>query len=150
MITQCAQQNYQLLGAQILHQKLEREAGQMAKVDLNAMRHFLFTQLASPVFSLPTLRKLGSAAAVVAVVSCLEEWPDVVKDVVGFMQGSPGQLLSGLVVLGCIAEELSRSNCVKQGIKIRVKEKILEQEALLGEIFLSALTISEKVTDLAL
>ena len=72
MITQCTQQNYQLLGAQILHQKLEREAGQMAKQDLNAMRHFLFTQLASPLFSLPTLRKLGSAAAVVAVVSCLE------------------------------------------------------------------------------
>lgn len=49
----------------------------------------------------------------------------MVKDVVGFMQGSPGQLLGGLVVLGCIAEELSRSNSVKHGIKMRVKEKIL-------------------------
>jgi hypothetical protein len=114
------------------------------------MRHFLFTHLASPSLTIPTLRKLGSAAAVVAVVSCLEEWPDVVKDVVGFMQGSAGQLLSGLIALGCIAEELSRSNSVKQGIKIRVKEKILEQEALLGEVFLSALTINEKVTSLAL
>ncbi len=66
------------------------------------MRHFLFTRLASSL-DLPTKRKLGSAAAVVAVVSCLEEWPDVVKDVVGFMQGSSEQLLSGLITLGCIA-----------------------------------------------
>lgn len=45
----------------------------------------------------------------------------MVKDMVGFMQGPQGQLLSGLIVLGCIAEELSRSNSVKHGIKIRVK-----------------------------
>jgi uncharacterized protein YwbE len=149
MITQCTNQNYQLLGAQILHQKLEKEATGLAREELLALRQFLFTQLAAPL-SVPTLRKIGSAAAVVAVVSCMEEWPGLVGDVVAFMKGSPGQLQSGLITLGCIAEELSKSNTVRHGVKIQVKEKILEQEALIAEVFLSAMTISESLTGFAL
>lgn len=149
MITQCANQNYQLLGAQLLHQKLEKEAASLPRTELLALRQFLFAQLAAPL-STPTLRKIGSAAAVVAVVSCLEEWPGLVGDVVAFMKGSAGQLQSGLITLGCIAEELSRSNTVRHGVKLQVKEKILEQEALIGEVFLSALTISESLTAFAL
>ena len=100
--------------------------------------------------SVPTLRKLASAAAVVAVITCLQDWPTIVTDMVNFMKVSAGQLQSGLLILGAIAEELNKSNSVRQGVKIQVKEKILEQEGLIAEVFMSALTISHSLTGFAL
>lgn len=150
MITKCADQAYQLLGAQILYQKLEKEISNLQKGDLRSLKEFLFGQLASPALNVATIRKLSSSAALVAVISCLEDWPELIADVVGFMKLSASHLQNGLVLLSSLAEELSRSNCIRQGIKIQVKEKIFEQEALLSDIFLSAMTISPALTNFTL
>lgn len=150
MITQCDNPNYQLLGAQILHQKLEKEVTALTKSELYGLRQFLFTQLARPTLAVPTVHKVSSSAALIAVVCCLDDWPDLINDIVGFMKGSSSQLQNGLILLSCLAEELNKSNIVRQGVKMQVKEKILEQEALIADVFLSALTINETITGFAL
>lgn len=148
MITQCHHQNYQLLGAQILHQKLEKDGTSLAPPQLLALKDFLFRQLALPL-PIPTLRKLSAAAALLTILSGTEgegEKEGGLVEVVVFMRGSGAQLQSGLLLLGSIAEELSKNNSIRQGAKMQVKLKLLEQEALMAEVFLSALTISESIS----
>jgi hypothetical protein len=96
------------------------------------LKEFLFCQLALPTLNVPTVHKICSSAALIAVVSCLEDWPELVSDVVKFMKGSASQLQNGLILLGSLAEELNKNNSIRHGIKIQVKEKILEQEALIA------------------
>jgi hypothetical protein len=104
MITTCNNQNYQFLGAQVLHQKIEKEILSLQKPQLQFLRHFLFSQLTLPSFNLPTIRKITSSAALIAVISCMEDWPHMLNDIVEFMKGHPHQLQNGLILLSSIAE----------------------------------------------
>jgi hypothetical protein len=91
------------------------------------LKEFLFFQLALPALNTPTIYKISSAASLIAVVCCLDDWPNLINDVVKFMKVSEAHLQNGLILLSSLAEELNRSNGIRQGIKIQVKQKILEQ-----------------------
>jgi fumarate reductase subunit C len=82
MITTSTNQNYQFLGAQILHQKIEKEIISLPKPSLAFLKQFLFSQFTVSSFNLPTIRKITTSAALIAVVSCLEDWPTMFNDIV--------------------------------------------------------------------
>lgn len=103
MITLSSNVVHHLLGAQILHQKLEKEVSHLEKDQLNFLKNFLFAQLQSSSFSGPTIHKLCSSASLIAVVLCLDDWLNLIGDIVKFMGVNLTQLQNGLILLGSIA-----------------------------------------------
>ena len=69
--------------------------------------------------------KLASSAALIVSSLFLDEWPTFVEDLTGFMKKSSNHLLSGLIVLERIPEELRMTNRIPQGIKSKIQYKLL-------------------------
>lgn len=104
MITKSNNSNYQLLGTQILSQKISRDATELNTQELYSLKEFVFNHLNNPQFSLPALRKLASSAAIVAALLFLDHWPSFLSDLVTFMKPSIHNIKVGLLILENLAE----------------------------------------------
>ena len=91
------------------------------------LKDFLFQELDSAKHTkIFVIDKLASSAALIVSSLYLNEWPNFVPDLTEFMKKSAGHLLSGLIVLERIPEELRMTNRIAQGVKSRIQDKFLE------------------------
>lgn len=77
--------DFQLLGAQILYQKVERDIKELELAERLELKTFVFNQLTNDKLNLPTIRKLASSGALIAIYLMLDHWPTFISDMVLFM-----------------------------------------------------------------
>ena len=82
-----------------MYQKIERDMDQLTVEQREELKIFIFQQLTLPHFTLPVVRKLASAGALIAATLYLDNWPSFVSDIVIFMNVSALQLRNGMIVL---------------------------------------------------
>ena len=82
-----------------MYQKIEREVDVLTVEQREELKVFIFQQLTLQHYSLPTVRKLASAGALIAASLYLDNWPTFITDLVTFMNISALQLRNGMIVL---------------------------------------------------
>ena len=92
--------NFQLLGAQIMYQKLSGEFDSLPLQKKIEIRDFSFGLLQKETITLqPTIDKLASMCGLLACSMYLNEWKTFMQDVFNFMKISDYCLLAGLFIL---------------------------------------------------
>lgn len=130
MIQSSTDPNFVFLGAQLLYQKIQKDLHQFDIGFRAGLKNFLFTELDSGRHSKSFIvDKLASSAALIVSSMILTEWTDFVQDLTEFMRKSRNHLLSGLMVLERIPEELRMTNRIAQGIKSKIQEKLLGKQS---------------------